>query len=105
MHYLDDFLTVFPPGEDISHHSESFDEVLMTFGLSKAPEKDADGTLVTYLGFEFDSMNMEVRLPPNKKLHALCAVQHLMTAKSVSFSALEEVLSFLSHCCQVVPLG
>src|SRR5579859_1938078 len=104
-HYLDDFLAVFPPGEDTSHHSECFDEVMTTISLSKAPEKDADGTVVTHLGFEFDSMNMEVRLPPNKKLRALRAVQQLMTAKSVSFSALEEVLGFLSHCCQVVPLG
>ena len=104
-HYLDDFLTVFPPGTDIAPHSKQFDEVLDIIGLSKAPEKDANGTVVTHLGFEFDSVNMEVRLPPNKKLRALRAVQHLMLANSVSFSALEEVLGFLSHCCQVVPLG
>jgi hypothetical protein len=104
-HYLDDFFAVFPPGTDIAPHSEQFDKILDMIGLLKAPEKDANGTVVTHLGFEFDSMNMEVRLPPNKKLRALRAVQHLMNASSVSFGALEEVLGFLSHCCQVVPLG
>ncbi len=104
-HYLDDFFAVFPPGTDITPHSEQFDKILDTIGLFKAPEKDANGTVVTHLGFEFDSMNMEVRLPSNKKLRALRAVQHLMNASSVSFAALEEVLGFLSHCCQVVPLG
>jgi hypothetical protein len=74
-------------------------------GLTKAVEKDSDGPVVTHLGFEFDSMNMEVRLPPNKKTRARRAVEHLMNASSVSFAALEEVLGFLSHYCQVVPLG
>jgi hypothetical protein len=104
-HYLDDFLVVFPPGTDISPHSQVFDNVLATVGLTKAPEKDSNGTTVTHLGFEFDSVNMEVRLPPNKKLRALRAVHQLLNASSVSFSALEEALGFLSHCCQVVPLG
>ena len=46
-----------------------------------------------------------VRLPHNKKLRALRAVHHLLTAHSVTYAALEEVLGFLSHCCQVIPLG
>ena len=104
-HYLDDFLIVFPPDTDITAYSRQFDEVLTVMGLTKAVEKDSDGPVVTHLGFEFDSMNMEVRLPPNKKTRALRAVEHLMNASSVSFAALEEILGFLSHCCQVVPLG
>ena len=60
---------------------------------------------VTHLGFEFNLMSMEVHLPPNKKLCALRAVHYLLTTHSVTFAALEEVLGFLSHCCQVIPLG
>ena len=104
-HYLDDFLFVFPPGSDIERKSAIFDEVLSQVGLTKAPEKDATGTVVTHLGFELDSQNMEVRLPRNKKLRALKAVYTIATASSVSFAVLEEALGFLSHCCQVVPLG
>jgi len=104
-HYLDDFLAVFPPNADILTHSQVFDSILATVGLTKAPEKDSEGTTVSYLGFEFDSMNMEVRLPPNKRLRALRAVHRLLNATSASYSALEETLGFLSHCCQVVPLG
>ena len=33
MHYLDDFLLVFPPGTDITPYSWQFDEILATFGL------------------------------------------------------------------------
>ena len=104
-HYLDGFLFDFPPGTDISNHSNVFDQTIATTGLSKAPEKDSSGHVVTHLGFEFDSINMEVRLLVNKNLRALHAVQHIANASSVSLASLEEVLGFLSHCCQVVPLG
>ena len=104
-HYLDDFLFIFPPGTDTSNQSNIFNQTIATMGLSKAPEKDSDGHVVTHLGFEFDSINMEVRLPLNKKLRALRAVEHIANASSISVASLEEVLGFLSHCCQVVPLG
>jgi len=74
-------------------------------GLAKAMEKDATGCIVIHLGFEFDSINMEVRLPINKKLRALRAVEYIANASSISLASLEEVLGFLSHCCQVIPLG
>ena len=48
---------------------------------------------------------MEIRLPPNKKQRALDAVNSLLSSSTVSLSTLEPTLGFLSHCCQVVPLG
>jgi len=104
-HYLDDFLIVFPANTDITSYSQQFDDIRETFGLSKATEKDSQGCTVVHLGFEFDSINMEVRLPANKKTRALKSVQSLLSTKYVTFSDLEHSLGFLSHCCQVVPLG
>ena len=104
-HYLDDFLFVFPPDTDIEPLSAEFDCILTTLGLSKAAEKDADGCVVVHLGFEFDSIKMQVSLPLNKKQCALDVVEFLLLAKSVSTSALESTLGFLSHCCQVMTLG
>jgi hypothetical protein len=63
------------------------------------------GTTVTHLGFVIDSMAMEVRLPPNKAQRARDAVEHLIAAKSTTTGRLDEILGFLSHCSQVVPLG
>jgi hypothetical protein len=104
-HYLDDFLFVFPPHTKISEVSAQFDEVLSEFGFSKAPEKDLNGCIVVHLGFEFDSNLMQVRLPPNKKQRALDSILNLLTSSTVTLSTLESTLGFLSHCCQVVPLG
>jgi hypothetical protein len=109
-HYLDDVLFVFPPGTEISNVSAQFDDVLREFGFSKAAEKDLNGCVVVHLGFEFDSELMQVRHPQNKKQRALDAIRQLLirqllTSSTVTLSMFESTLGFLSHCCQVVPLG
>jgi hypothetical protein len=104
-HYLDDFFIVFPPDSDISRPSEQFDQTLVTFGLQKAAQKDSSGCIVSHLGFQFDSVKMQVTLPANKKERAFRAVHSLLSKPSTTHKFLEEVLGFLSHCCQVVPLG
>jgi len=104
-HYLDDFLFVFPPGTDTVLLSAEFDRILANLGLAKAAEKDADGCVVIHLGFEFDSVKMQVTLPSSKKQRALDAVESLLSSSTISVTALESALGFLSHCCQVVPLG
>ena len=48
---------------------------------------------------------MEVRLPPNKHARAVRTVSELASRKSVPQASFEETLGFLSHCCQVIPLG
>src|SRR5579859_7787171 len=104
-HSLDDFLFVFPLGADITPISAELDCVLAKMGFSKAAEKDSNGCVVVHLGFEFDSNSMEVRLPLNKKQRAVDAVQSLLSAETTTHTNLESTLGFLSHCCQVVPLG
>lgn len=67
IHYLDDFLFVFPLDIDIAPLSAEFDRILSRFDLSKAAEKDSNGYIIIHLDFEFDSVNMCVTFPPNKK--------------------------------------
>ena len=104
-HYLDDFFAVFPPHAELDGPSQIFDNVLSEIGFVKAPEKDESGTIVTHLGFQIDSDLMEVRLPPNKHARAVKAVSELASRKLVLQTSFEETLGFLSHCCQVIPLG
>ena len=70
-HYLDDFLFVFPADTKVSELSNQYDNILATMGLTGAVEKNMDGHVVTHLGFEFDTLKMEVHLSINKKLRAL----------------------------------
>ena len=85
--------------------SRTFDDVLSEIGFVKALEKDESGTVVTHLGFQIDSNLMEVRLPPNKHARVVRAVSELASRKHVPQASFEETLGFLSHCCQVIPLG
>jgi hypothetical protein len=62
------------------------------------------GITVTHLGFVIDSIAIEVRLPPNKAQRTRDAVEYLIAAKSTITRRLNEILSFLSHYSQVVPL-
>ena len=96
-HYLDDFLFVFPPSTDVKEYSTEFDRILSEFGLAKVAEKDSDSCVV-HLGFEFDSIQMQVTLPLKQKQRAIDAVESLFSVPTVSLNALESALGFLSHC-------
>ena len=84
-HYLDDFLFIFPLDTDLSSYSLQFDQVLSSFGLSKAIEKDSNGCIIIHLGFEFNSNMMEVTLSSNKKQHMIDIISFLLSSSSVSF--------------------
>jgi hypothetical protein len=104
-HYLDNFLFMFPPNTDITAISAQFNDVLAEFGLTKTTEKDSDDCVVMRLGFEFDSENMQIHLPSNKKQRTIDAVKALLSSSTVTHAILEATLDFLSHCYQVIPLG
>ena len=101
-HYLDDFLFIFSSDIDTTQLSAEFDHILAEFDLSKAIEKDADDYVIIHLGFEFDSIKMQVSLSSNKKLHTLDAINSLLSTSIISFQSLESILDFLSHYCQII---
>lgn len=104
-HYVDDFLSVFPEGTNLQEKSLIFDRVCADIGFTTEPSKDEMGTRVSHLGFEIDSISMTATLPENKRNRAIELLTSLMARKSAPASSLEQVLGFLNHCCEVVPIG
>ena len=104
-HYLDDSLSVFPPNTDPKPLSTLYDSVCNDFGIQTEAKKDEMGTRVMHLGFNIDTTIMEASLPPNKRKRAIAIVHSLLLKSWISRTRLEETLGFLSHCCQVVPIG
>src|SRR5947207_3339042 len=82
-----------------------YDQVLAILDFSDALEKNMKGYIITHLSFEFDFMRMKIHLPSNKKLHALTAIQVLLETKTMMTVTFDEILSFLSHCSQVISLN
>jgi len=107
IHYLDDFLMV--GGQEYAACAAQLKTVLNTFeelGLPIAMNKLEGPTVcLTFLGFELDSVAMEVRLPPDK----LAEVQSLMQKWSHKDSCLkrelESLVGKLAHACKVVKPG
>ena len=94
---MDDFLFIFKPQTDLSSIASRYNEILAKIGLTLASEKDMNGTTVIHLGFEIDSLRMEVHLFRNKHSLALHTITDLLKAKSITYSMLDEALSSSYH--------
>ena len=99
VHYLDDFLLV--GGEDRSLFSRVCDHL----GLEEKKSKSIDRHVVDFTGIELDSAQMIARLPQDKLIRATKVVQDTLRLGYTSFKALRSMLSFLSFCVRVIPLG
>ena len=64
----------FPSGINMNDSFIQYDQVLATLDLSDALEKNMKEYIITHLGFEFDSMRMEIHLSSNKKLRTLTVI-------------------------------
>jgi hypothetical protein len=104
-HYVDDFLGIFPAGTNLPAESTKFDQICSDFGFPSEPSKDEMGTRVNHLGFEVDTVSMTATLSENKRNRAIKLLSSLINRKAVAATTLEHLLGFLSHCCEVVPVG
>lgn len=104
-HYLDDFFAILPPHGDVARFSKDFDTVCDDCGLKVNHSKDEQGTQVEFLGIEFDSEKMEVRLPPDKLARARKAVSALLDRRSIPHNELESTVGLLSFSAKVVVPG
>jgi hypothetical protein len=98
VHYLDDFLS-------FGGHDSLFGNLCSYLGLTEKASKSLDGTVVDFTGIEIDSEKMEIRLPEDKHLRALKAVDNALKKGSIDFVSLRSMIGFLSFCARVIPLG
>jgi Reverse transcriptase (RNA-dependent DNA polymerase) len=104
-HYVDDFLGIFPTGTNLAEESTKFDRICADFGFPSEPSKDEMGTRVNHLGFKIDTVTMTATLSKNKRNWAIKLLSSLTNQKTTTASTLEQLLGFLNHCCEVVPVG
>lgn len=104
-HYLDDFFAILPPNGDAKRFSKDFDMVCDDCGLTVNHSKDEEGTQAEFLGIQFDSEKMEVRLPPDKLQRARQAVRAVLNRKSIPHSELESMVGLLAFSAKVVVPG
>jgi hypothetical protein len=99
VHYLDDFLLVDDENQSL------FSQVCDHLGLKEKEFKAMERHVVDFTDIELNSEQMIAWLPQDKFICATKAVQDTLRLKYISFKALRSMLSFLSFCAHVVPLG
>jgi len=77
IHYLDDYLTMEPPGSTVCHQNlNTFISLCANLGVSLAADKlEGPSILLCFLGIVLDTEHMEIRLPADK----LARIKQLLT--------------------------
>ena len=78
--------------------------MLIIFDFISASKKNINDQVVIYLDFELDLNAMKVHLSQNKRFRILKVINNLQKIYTMIYISLEEILSFLLHCCIVIPL-
>ena len=106
-HYLDDFITVGPPGTMICQ--SNLDKMLAScarLGVPVAPGKCMGPvSVLVFLGLELDTEQMIVRLPHEKLQRTVSLVREWIGKKGCRKRELESLLGHLQHAATVIHPG
>ncbi|KAJ5267283.1 hypothetical protein N7478_010091 [Penicillium angulare] len=84
---------------------EVYNRITDYLHIPRNTEKDQQGTRVTVLGIQIDSITMETRLPPEKLCRATLDAAAALNATSLSLKQTERLTGSLAFCSRVVRLG
>lgn len=107
LHYLDDFLfgesnTNCQPG----HTLQSFKNICIKMGIPVALDKTCPpSTCLVFLGIEFDTVEMTMRLPSDKLLELRQKIITAIQAKKISLRDMQSLLGSLNFACRVIAPG
>ena len=107
LHYLDDFLTIGPPGTTVCQHNLSLIiEVCQVLGIPLAIEKVAGpATSLDFLGIVLDTDHMEARLPKDKLVRIQATLHEWLQKRSAKKREILSLVGVLQHAARVVRPG
>ena len=106
-HYIDDFVAVGRKGTDECAESMAvFKETCQRLGMPLDESKEeGPSEVLTFLGLEIDTVNMEVRLPQEKLREMRSLLKRWRGMKSCRRRDLESLVGSLNHACRAVRPG
>jgi hypothetical protein len=107
LHYLDDF---FFCGKNQSNTCQqtlnTFRHICSDLGVPIAEEKTTSPTqILTFLGIEFNTLDMNMKLPPTKLLELREQISCILDSKKVTLKTLQSLIGLLNFACRVVAPG
>lgn len=107
-HYLDDFIAI-ARSPSLSDPTGPFDKIYNRvtdyLRIPRNTKKDQQGTCVTVLGIQIDSIAMEARLPLEKLCRATLDAAAALNVASLTLKQTERLTGLLAFCSRVVRLG
>ncbi len=104
-HVLDDFLLLTKPAALSEAQIKIFLDMCKYLGIPIKMAKLKSGLIVIYLGFEIDSIKMEVRLPLDKLEKCITKINAILAKPSVQMLQLQSLVGLLEFACKVVRPG
>lgn len=104
-HYLDDFFFAGPPqANDCAMLMSHFQDICKDVGVPIASEKTkGPTTCLTYLGYELDTIKMQIRIPGEKVKQVLGKVTEALGRKKLTLKELQSLTGSLSFCAKAMP--
>jgi len=106
-HYLDDFLTLGPPGSSTcAHNLATIKEVCSSLGIPLALEKvEGPSDILTFLGITLDTKKMMARLPVDKLQRIRNLLATWLRKRSATKREILSLVGLLQHATKVVKPG
>jgi hypothetical protein len=104
---LDDFLFGAEADSPKCHFTlQTFQDICKLWGVPVAEDKTVEPTeILTFLGIEFDTLAMELRLPSEKLVELKHTLEIFVQSKRVTLRQLQSLIGLLNFACQVVSPG
>ncbi len=106
-HYLDDFMLMGPPASsECGQAIEMTNSICELLGVPLAPDKcEGPATILTYLGIEFNTSTLHLRLPDDK----IQSITELLSSwehkQECTKKQLESLIGVLQHAASVIKPG
>lgn len=105
-HVLDDFIILDASYSSCSRQLQSFVNMCADVGVPLAREKTFQPSQVmSFLGYELDSVMMEVRLPLEKLVKCRALIASCLLRQKITLKELQSIIGTLSFACAVVLPG
>lgn len=106
IHILDDFLIVSQSFSSCQESLKRFLSVCDDIGVPMAPEKtERPSHILSFAGIELDCIKLEARLPQDKIVKCLTAIQSALSRRKITLRDLQSLIGLLNFACSVVVPG
>ena len=106
LHYLDDFILVSDSFKKADAQKQLLIDTFKTLGVPLETSKlEGPATCLTFLGIEFDTVNLQIRLPPQKLSNLKSELTQAVSRKCITKRNLQSLTGLLQHATKVIRPG